>query len=363
MRVAPCYYIGINEIHMKTLYQVIEEVDPQGLIDYLSDNPDAEVVQKLINVWETETLATGDVKKYIEKSGLHLSTVKQMMSQLNANDCSVLISVLSKHSEFEEYDTEQPISGYLVGYIKRLTEMDMSDEGINKLISDKTAPGTISVGPGENVVCLLFKDTKVAKKSDVVVSGKLTEFKFGGGRVCTTSSKMTIAQVWDGIGDKFGDFEVEWPSDGKGNDNTYNIKQTKIESAVTTWWKNLTNNINKTLYAHIPGVILANVDKMFGSKLQNDKSLEQDVYGILRKEWDNNAIGKTLIRMMGCLCVIAYKEVEGFNQLLVQSKTGGKYIKASLITDFSLNGLMNSKLVFSRPNASDSFKGMVINTL
>ena len=342
---------------------MLEEADPQGLIDYLSDNPDAEVVQKLINVWETETLATGDVKDYIKNTGLHLNTIKQMMSQLNANDCSVLISALSKHKEFVNYDASQPISDYLANYFKQLTDSEMSDEGISKLISDKTAPGTISVGPGENIVCLLFKDTKVAKKSDVVVSGKLTEFKFGGGRVCTTSSKMTIAQVWNGIGDKFGDYDVEWPTDGKGNSNTYDIKQTKIEAAVTTWWKTLVAGINKTLYAHIPGVILANIDKMFGSNLQADKSLEREMYGILQNEWNHNGIGKTLIRMMGCLSVMAYKDVEGFDQLLVQSKVKGKYIKALLITDFSLGNLMSSKLTFSRPNASDSFKGMVINTL
>lgn len=348
---------------MKSLYQILEEADPQGLIDYLSDNPDAEVVQKLINVWETETLATGDVKKYIERTGLHLNTIKQMMSQLNADDCATLIAALSKHNEFTNYDASLPISDYLADYIKRLTDLEMSDEGIKKLISDKTAPGTISVGPGENIVCLLFKDTKVAKKSDVIVSGKLTEFKFGGGRVCTTSSKMTIAQVWDGVGDKFGEYEVHWPTDGKGNDNTYGVKQTKLEASVTTWWKHMVGEMNATLHAHIPGVILANVDKMFGSKLQNDKSLENSVKNILSDNWTNNAIGKILIRMMGCLCVIAYKEVEGFDQLLVQSKSGGKYIKASLITNFSLNELMDSKLVFSRPNASDSFKGMVINTL
>lgn len=346
---------------MKPLHKILEDADPQGLIDYLSDNPDAEVVKKLINTWETETLATTDVKKYIEKSGLTVATLKKMMSNLSADDCSSLISMMSKHDEFESYDPTLPLSGYLKDYIKRISDCDMSDEGICSLIVDKTAPGTISVGPGENIVVLLFKDTTTAKKSDVNIAGKLTEFKFGGGRVCTTSSKMTIAQVWAGISDKFNIDNVKWPTNGKGNDNSYNTPQTKIEAALTSWWKNAQSKVNKTIFPHMAGVMIANIDKMFGSSLYGDKKLEWAVKKILNDNENSDVIGRTLVKLMGCLCVIAYKDVEGYNQLLVQTRIGKKFTKALLITDFSIESLMQSKLKFSRPNASDSFKGMVIN--
>lgn len=349
---------------MKTIRNyILEKVEVEPLINYLQDEPDEEVVQELINTFNSAVLKSENFQAYLSDSGLDSNTVHSMIHSLSSSDAKLFIGLLSNFdTKLKKFEPQKAglIQNTLKEYFDELLEGEsMSSKGIQSLISNKTTKGTISNGPGENILCLMYSNVKKADKGDLDVDGYIVECKFGGGYVSSTNC-TGMRPVWVEVSCDLGVESVNWikgrprPSINEWWNKTYKELSINQKFSDDDIAKKLSESMAQRIHA------------MFKSPSgYNTKQLSSEIFKEI-KDNISKLNAEDFLKIFGSLSCIAYKFSEGFDSILIQSgnpKNTYNYTKWVLVTDFSFKSLMKSNLSFSGPNSDPSYAGggLVVN--
>ena len=342
---------------------ILEEVDVEPLINYLQNDPDEEVVQELINTFNSAVLKSDNFQSYLSDSGLDSGAVYSMIHSLSSSDAKLFIGLLSNYdTKLKKFEPRKAglIQNTLKEYLDELLDGEsISSKGIQALISNKTTIGTISNGPGENILCLLYSNVRKAEKGDLDVDGYIVECKFGGGYISSTNC-TGMRPVWVEVSSDLGVESVNWvkgrpqPSINEWWDKAYEKLSINQKFSDDDIAKKLSESMSQRIY------------NMFKSPSGYDTNqLATEIF----KEIKNNIsklTSKDFLKIFGSLSCIAYKFSEGFDSILIESgnpKNTYNYTRWTLVTDFRFKSLMKSNLSFSGPNPDPSYAGggLVVN--
>lgn len=343
-----------------------EENNVKTLIDYLTNDdpkPEPAIVDKLVIAFEKAQISSKPFKEYCNSCGLSIAVVNSMIDSLedidNGKDQKAFIEILSKYESFKELKYEDigliqdTLDKYLNGELLKDSENKISNDGISKLISNKTTKGSISNGPGENILALVYKNTKKPNKCDLEFDGSTYELKFGNGKISSTQCtgmRNLWPKVCGPIKQTYKVAGIEWVAK-------------KPTESINIWLENLKKIEDRPKLLNLLSRLFVNgIYEMFKKPNGYDsKSLIKEVRNAL-DPFDDLESSK-LLKILGSLSLIAYHYSEGFDGIIIQAgnKSGTYIYKKSLkikmpeITDF--NALMKNSLTFSGPNSDPSYGG------
>jgi hypothetical protein len=229
--------LGINEIEIKKV--------PRSEVPGLEDKEDEEEVEKEIeDATSKEDLI--NIIQALNLSSEQLSRLKKVISNLNVTDS--LSGFLSKMSsekniskseinKFENLIKDKGLELEFSKYFENPSDLDLNTSNFTNLIPgikkedlidlyqkmEGTIEKTVSIGPGEVIFSILFKNVKKREsKGDLDVGGTNVELKASTGGAGAVIAKGYNRGEWSNTRQKgkFDNFvnSLKWDNDDKGDE-------------------------------------------------------------------------------------------------------------------------------------------------
>lgn len=291
-----------------------EEIDDESLqqfLDYLESNKEnKKIFIPFIKKWKLAQLH--DLMSYIESSGLSKNVVESMLSEVSFTTVNTILNIITNNNNekdtllfdgINDVEKHNIISFNLFDKIVNLLQQqndNITKTDVLKLFNNVITNKNSAVGPGENLVALLFNNAKKANKGDIMVDNKLIEFK-NGGKLSTVSCNGTIGNILNNLSTK-----------------EHNLVDILSTNKATSY-----NDILKL----IPNINDNNaIDNEFKKFFKNVKNNEINIINDFVSKDENKKI--SFISIIGAASIIYYSLHEEFHYLLVMYKsTSTKKIK------------------------------------